>query len=113
MAASPTRSVPRSLANLFALPVSDCVMARSLAANVAESIAIPAGVKYVMLSANVDIFVSIGAAPTAAVPGDTTDGSASELNPTMRRLQSTDLNISVISASAGIVTASFYAESTP
>lgn len=89
-------------------PIPQSVMARSLAASTAESITPPAGSRYVIFSSNVDIYVNCYA--TATVPGDTTDGTASELNPAGYEFNTNELpTISVISASAGIVTAAFYA----
>lgn len=89
-------------------PISQSVMARVLAASTAESITPPAGSRYVVLSANVDLFVNCYT--TATVPAaDVTDGTASELNPAGYEFNTNELpTISVISASAGIVTAAFY-----
>lgn len=89
-------------------PISQSVMARVLAAATAESITPPADSRYVVFSANVDIFVNCYT--TATVPAaDVTDGSASELNPAGYEFNPNELPaISVISASAGIVTAAFY-----
>lgn len=79
--------------------------ARSLAANTAESITVPTGANYVLLSGTADFYVSWTG--TATVPSDNDVGAASELNPGMRQI--TDLtSISVISASTCIVTAVFY-----
>lgn len=96
----------------YHLPAPDAtqVMARSLAASTAESITVPAGAKYVVFSATADFYANYST--TATVPLDTTDGSASELNPTGRivgGLIPAISTISVISADACIVTASFYA----
>lgn len=88
-------------------PIPQSTMARALAASTAESITPPTGSRYVIFSANVDFFVNCYT--TATVPGDTTDGTASELNPSGYSFDSGELpTISVISAAAGIVTASFY-----
>jgi hypothetical protein len=89
-------------------PIPQSVMARSLAASTAESITPPAGSRYVIFSANVDFYVNAYA--TATVPGDTTDGTASELNPSGYEFNPNELpTLSVISAAAGIITAAFYA----
>ena len=90
-------------------PISQSVMARSLAASTAESITPPAGSRYVVLSYTHPTYVNCYT--TATVPGDTTDGSASELNPSGYEFNPNELpTISVISATAGaIVTAAFYA----
>ncbi len=104
----------------LALRCPDYVDSRSLAANTAEAIAVPtratqAGgtqrASHVLLNSNADIYARYNAAAAgtaATVPGDTTDGTACEMNPAMRFLGSSVAEISVISASACIVTASFY-----
>lgn len=89
-----------------ALDYPDYVNARSLAANTAEVIAVPANASIVYFSAQADIYVRYGAT-TAAVPGDVTDGSACELNPTARIVNGLT-QISVISTAACKVTASFF-----
>lgn len=95
----------------FALRQSDWINALALSAGgAAETQQAPAGARYVLFSANGDFYCRIAAASTAAtVPGDTTDGSASELNPAMRYVAETDY-ISLISPAAGatIVTMMFY-----
>lgn len=90
-------------------PIPQSVMTRVIAANTAETITPPAGSRYVIFSANVDIFVNCFA--TATVPAaDVTDGTGSELNPAAYAFNTNERpDISVISASAGIVTAAFYA----
>lgn len=89
-------------------PIPQSVMVRSLAASTAESITPPAGARFVIFSSNVDFFVN--AFTTATVPGDVTDGTGSELNPAAYMFSPNELpTLSVISASAGIVTAAFYA----
>lgn len=94
---------------LFIIPFSNYVLSKSLAAGVAESFTVPALAKYVVFSANVDFYANNRA--VAAVPGDVTDGTASELNPTARACTPAE-TISVIAPTAGIVTAAFYS-STP
>ena len=92
--------------NALALPTSTDINGVVLAANIAESITIPAGAKFVLFNATADFYVNFTG--TAAVMVDTTDGSGSELNPTIRKLHEDD-TISVISATAGaIVSAAFY-----
>lgn len=90
----------------FAIPFSDSVMSRALAAGVAETITVPAGASIVVFSSNCDFYVK--ADGVAAVPGDVTDGSASALNPSVRDVSAVS-EISVISAEGGIVTAEFFA----
>lgn len=90
-------------------PIPQSTMARSLAANTAESITPPAGSRYVIFSYGAGMDVYVNCFTTATVPGDTTDGTASELNPSGYEFNTNELPaISVISASAGIVTAAFY-----
>lgn len=88
-------------------PIPQSVMARSLAASTAEDITPPAGSRYVIFSATAAFYVNCYAAAT--VPGDTTDGTASELNPAGYEFNPSELpTISVISAVPCVVTASFY-----
>jgi hypothetical protein len=88
-------------------PISQYVLARSLAASVAESMTPPADARYVIFSCNADFYVNNYT--TATVPGDVTDGTASEMNPSGYELNPAELpTISVISASACIITAAFY-----
>lgn len=94
--------------NSWARVPSTYILAKSLAANTAEAFTVPTGAKVVLFSSNVDFYAN--PYTTAAVPGDTTDGSASELNPVAYLLPQGTSSISVIAPSAGIVTASFYAE---
>lgn len=97
--------------NSWARIPSTYVLSKSLAASTAEAFAVPtvSGQKaeFVVFSSNVDFYANPYA--TAVVPGDVTDGSAPELNPVAYQIPKDVDNISVISASAGIVTASFYA----
>lgn len=104
----------------WALRCPDHVDALVLAANTAEAIAVPtratqAGgtqrATHVLLNSTADIYARYNAAAAgtaAAVPTDTTDGTACELNPAMRFLGSSVAEISVISESACKVTAAFY-----
>jgi hypothetical protein len=95
----------------YALGVSptDWVDAKVLAASTAEAIAVPSGAKKVIFSATIDFYARYNAAlagTAAAVPTDTSDGTACELNPTIRLLHGV-AEISVIAADACIVTARF------
>ena len=92
---------------ILIVPFSNYVLAKSLAASVAESFTVPAGAAYVVFSANGDFYAKVGG--TATVPGDVTDGTASELNPTARACSPAS-TISVISPYATVVTAAFYAK---
>lgn len=85
-------------------PAPAYVQARVLAANVAETMAFPATVRFVILSSTCNFYAKVGAAPTAAVPGaDVTDGTASELNPTAYYLNPAGQSISVITPDASCV----------
>lgn len=96
--------LPNFLRQYIDRPASDYVLARDVAAGVAEAFTVPAGANFVVFSSNVDFYAKSG---TAAVPGDVTDGTASELNPVGMALYGVS-SISVISAAAGKITASFY-----
>ena len=76
-----------------------------LVANVNKAVTAPPDAKFAVFCANADIWVKVGG--VAAVPaGDTTDGTSSELNPSVRYLDS--LTIGVISESAAKVSIMFY-----
>lgn len=91
---------------------SNYVLALSLAANTAESFDITAArvvdpaVKYVVFSCTGNFYAS--PFTTATVPGDTTNGTASELNPSGWMIDPACTAISVISPGACVITASFY-----
>lgn len=89
--------------------IPSSVMARVLAASTAESITVPAGARWVVFSCTASFYVNCYT--TATVPAaDVTDGTASELNPSAYELPLTDVPaISVISGSACVLTAAFYA----
>ena len=105
-----TTKLPRSISEFFCLPPSDYVLSKTLAASVAESFGTPDGAEFVAFSSNSDFYANY--TTTATVPADVTDGTASELNPTIRRLRFQDGTvigaISVISAGAAQITASYY-----
>ena len=72
---------------------------------------VPSGAQLVLIqpASGQDVFVSIGTSPTAAVPaGDITNGSASMQDPAMIALMGA-AEISIATATAGVVTLSFYA----
>ena len=79
--------------------------ARDLAANTNETHTVPAGADFVIFSADGDFYAKPNGA--AAVPGDVTDGTASELNPVIWDLNGVT-SIGLISSSARKVTLSFY-----
>lgn len=115
MAGTVTRIAPLNF-ELTDQPVNPAgyVNALALAANVAENMATPDTKAYlVRIAGTADIY--IGWTATATVPGDTTDGSASELvkvngGSETWRMVTGIASFSVITAAAGgaVVTASFY-----
>ena len=86
---------------------SDYVLSRSLASDTAESFTVPSGARFVMFAATGDFYVNY--TTTATVPGDVTDGTASELNPAMRFINGVAA-ISVIAPANTVVTASFWTD---
>jgi hypothetical protein len=84
---------------------SDYVNARALAANTEESTTVPTGASLVRIKCTADFYCVVGA--TATVPGDTTDGSACELNPTGYVVYPGQV-IHVISAANAVITFSYY-----
>jgi len=96
-------------ANIFGTyvaPQSDYIDARVLGVNSAESHTIPSNAKYVLFSATDDFYCLMDGTPS--IPSaDVEDGSAPELNPTLRDIQSASA-IGLISPRACVVTMSFY-----
>lgn len=91
--------------------VSDYIDGRVLAPNTAERHALPAGARFIAFSSSADFYAKFGdSTVTAAVlSGDVTDGTASELNPNVRRIPSTATHVSLISTSACSITMGFWA----
>ena len=87
-----------------ALKPSNCVNAVSLAASTAESITVPTGATTVMFKSTGDFYANF--TTTATIPGDTTNGTASELNPYICDIEG--MTISVIAPAACVVTAAFW-----
>lgn len=90
---------------------TDYINALNLVANVAEKVPIPDGRTFVVFSCTANYYVRVGdSSVTAAVPGDVTDGTASELNPLSYILHgnSNNTHISVITSSNAICTMAFY-----
>ena len=81
------------------------VDARDLAANTNETHTVPTGADFVIFSGSGDFYAKKNGA--AAVPGDVTDGTASELNPKQWYLDDTT-SIGLIAPSACKVTLTFY-----
>ena len=104
-----TTVLPEAVKEYFALPPSNWSDAKLLAAGVAETFVVPEGAKFVAFSRTADIYVKYNG--TAAVSTDLADGTASEINPTLRRLTLAGAEvtyISVISETAAKVVASYY-----
>ena len=77
-----------------------------LVANEHKSTTVPTGAKFSIFCANADIWIRVGG--TAEVPSkDITDGTGSELNPSIRYLD-TATTIGIISESAAKVMIMFY-----
>jgi len=96
----------------FAPPPSDTIDALALAANTSERVAVPEGATFVIMSADGNFYARYGTDNTvvAAVPGDTTNGSAAELNPEAREIPSGVTHIAVIATAATVVTFSWYGD---
>lgn len=92
---------------------SDYVCARA-GVTTSEQITVPAGATHVILSGTLAFHVAFGANPTAAVPADLDDGTASELvNPATPAESRTFMvsgiaKIAVAAATSALITASFY-----
>jgi len=99
------KQFPASIAELACLPFADYTNARVLSAGVAERFEVPPGARYVVFSSDDDFYAKANG--DATVPADTADGSASELNPTMRSLFDVQY-VSVISEGTPTITASFF-----
>jgi hypothetical protein len=107
-----TITSPRSADPYTSTQQSDYISSRALGANAAETITIPPNAYGVLLSCS-DNFVALVQGPGATVaavwPVDVDDGTAKgELNPTFRKLKTTDTQISVLSLNASVITACFY-----
>ena len=77
-----------------------------LTASTNKAVTVPSGANYAVFAADADIWVKVGG--VAAIPAtDVTDGTGSELNPAVRRVDS-GATIGVISGSAAKVSITFY-----
>jgi hypothetical protein len=88
---------------------SDTIMARSLAATTAETVTIPAGANYVIISPSTSLYFRMGTSVAATVPGDVTDGTAAELiqaNPTLRAIVRARTTGTITTATALLTVAS-------
>lgn len=87
--------------------ISQCVNGSTLAANVAETVSVPAGARIVLFSSDCSFYAAPGAS-AAALSTDVTDGTASEQNPAHWALDGTVSQITVISTAACHITYSYY-----
>lgn len=111
---APTIAFPRAADPYSGLPQADCINAKMLGtAATAETSLVPQGAYAVLFSAD-DHFVAYiqGAGPVVAAvyPTDIEDGTQKgELNPTLRKLKSTDVQISLVAKSNNVgVTLSYF-----
>jgi hypothetical protein len=84
-------------------------LAKALAASTAEAFTVPSGAKFAMFAGESLYYINF--TTTATVPGDVTDGSASlQMAAGLPMIFSLEgaTSISVISAYACVITASFY-----
>ena len=91
--------------SLFCIKPSDYVDAKSLAANTAETITVPADAKAVLFSSTGNFYAKHGAAAT--IPGDVSDGSAAVLNPSGWVVTAAD-EIGVIAPADCVLTLEYY-----
>lgn len=95
------------LARSLLLNPSDTVNARVLATGVAETVTVPTGATVVSFSGTADFYVNFNGG-TAAVPvADITDGTGSELNPTVRYIPG-KTSFSIVAPADAVVVMSFY-----
>lgn len=99
------KSLPGSIGEYFALPPADYCNSLTLIAGTQKTIDVPAVAKYVMFASTGDFFARYDG--TAQVAGDVSNGTASELNPTMRYVNGIK-QVSVIAAADCTITFSFY-----
>lgn len=101
-------------ARQFAPVASDTVNAFALTANTSERQAIPAGARYVAFSPSattvVDFVARFGdVTVVAAIPNaDITNGSASPLNPAVRRIPDGATHLALCASGASVITAEFW-----
>ncbi|MEF8758328.1 MAG: hypothetical protein V5B36_00950 [Candidatus Accumulibacter sp. UW25] len=92
--------------NSMTIPFSDYINVQVLLPNVAESPTLPADARFILFSSTADFYARVNG--TASVPStDVTDGSASEINPTIRSLLGVT-SLSLIAPANCTVSLSFY-----
>ena len=83
--------------------VATYVDARVLAvASTAEDWTVPTGCNFVVFSATANFYVELGTGSSAVPAGDVSDGTASALNPSARRVTPAQV-LSVVSPTAGAI----------
>lgn len=97
------------IGGMVALPMPDYVDSKAFTTH--EEFTVPAGALYALISGTVAFYMLYGTNPTAAVPADVTDGTASELvnvgPPILRQVVAGD-KISVVASGACITTIAYY-----
>lgn len=90
-------------------PFSGYVQTVVLASGTAEPVAVPSGATHVVMRGTDHFMAKAGASGVTAAwaTGDVSDGSGCELNPDFRHLQG-EAYISVVAASACVVTLAFH-----
>jgi hypothetical protein len=107
-----TTTIPSSATESF-ITQSDYIEAKALSAGAAERITVPTGAKFALFSGSDNFAAKAGGSSVeAAWPSDTTDGSASMLNPAGLVLIEGQTHISVVSNSSMVLTVAFY-DNTP
>lgn len=94
----------------YALSWPRYVARRELVADTAETITVPTNASVALFAATADFAVSYnqgGTAFVAGISGDADDGTAAELNPTVRYIAGCT-SLSVISNAACVLTVAFY-----
>jgi len=92
----------------FCIPPSDTVYNVVMTPNVAQTVAIPVGAKYVIFSTTANIWVNYNA--TSAIPTvSIVSGTQSELNPNGRYINGYS-TISIIADTAAKLSLAFYSE---
>ena len=99
------RNLPGSIGEYFALPPADHCDSFTLIAGTAAAFNVPQGAKYAMFASSGDFYAKYDG--DATVPDDVSDGSAPELNPTMRYVNGVR-KISVVAPADVTVTVSYY-----
>jgi hypothetical protein len=107
--ASPLIQMPEGTAQFFSLPPSDYINAYLLQPGVPAVVAPPEGVSAVMFSATGNFWVWWGSGQAALPSGSIIDGTAPDLNPTVRQLKGRGARpFSIIAAASTTVTVQFY-----